>query len=146
MEQGSLPFTSLLARVTRTRSMETVVIVPLPPPNQSEMDELRMQSVERAASSSSQFNQMTYEQLTQFHAQQDAMSKRLEEESNRQLVMSAAVEKNRLEQETVQVALLMQQEDLVRQQDELKRAMLNQAKATAEHQEMLRQASDAMRQ
>ncbi|RQM30722.1 hypothetical protein B5M09_010576 [Aphanomyces astaci] len=126
--------------------METVVAVSLPPQNQAEMDELRMQSVERAAASSSQYNQMIYEQLAQFHAQQEAMAKRWEEKSNCQLVMAAAVEKNRLEQEVVQVTLLQQQEDLVRQQDELKRAMVNQAKATAEHQEMLRQASDAMQQ
>ncbi|ETV76886.1 hypothetical protein H257_09324 [Aphanomyces astaci] len=111
--------------------METVVAVSLPPPNQAEMDELRMQSVERVAASSCQFNQMTYEQLVQFHAQQEAMSKRLEEESNRQLIMAAAMEKNRLEQEAVQIALLQQQEYLVRQQEELKRAMANQAKATA---------------
>ncbi|RHY18183.1 hypothetical protein DYB25_013356 [Aphanomyces astaci] len=103
--------------------METVVAVSLPPQNQAEMDELRMQSVERAAASSSQYNQMIYEQLAQFHAQQEAMGN-----------------------EVVQVTLLQQQEDLIRQQDELKRTMANQAKATAEHQEMLRQASDAMQQ
>ncbi|RQM11426.1 hypothetical protein B5M09_013505, partial [Aphanomyces astaci] len=99
MEQGSLPFTSNLARETRTRSMETVVAVlpppnqaeitsnraretrtrsmetvvaVLPPPNQAEMDELRMQSVERAAMTSSHFIQMTYDQLAQFHEQQEA--------------------------------------------------------------------------
>ncbi|RLN79208.1 hypothetical protein DYB28_011095, partial [Aphanomyces astaci] len=130
LTHGSLPFTSSLARVTRTRSMETVVAVPLPPPNQAKMDELRMQSVEHVAASSSQSH----------------VEKRLEEKSNRQLVMAAAMEKNLLEQEAVQIALLRQQEDLVHQQDELKRTMANQAKATAEHQEMLRQASDAMRQ
>ncbi|RHZ09156.1 hypothetical protein DYB26_011653, partial [Aphanomyces astaci] len=75
LTHGSLPFTSSLARVTRTRSMETVVAVPLPPPNQAKMDELRMQSVEHVAASSSQFNQMIYEQLVQFYAQQEAMSK-----------------------------------------------------------------------
>ncbi|RHZ21447.1 hypothetical protein DYB31_013392, partial [Aphanomyces astaci] len=55
---------------------------------------------------------MIYEQLAQFHAQQEAMAKRWEEKSNRQFVMATAVEKNRLEQEVVQVALLQQQEDL----------------------------------
>ncbi|RLO05027.1 hypothetical protein DYB28_005816 [Aphanomyces astaci] len=101
----------------------SVLAVSLPPQNQAEMDELRMQSVERAAASSSQYNQMIYEQLAQFHAQQEAMGN-----------------------EVVQVTLLQQQEDLIRQQDELKRTVANQAKATAEHQEMLRQASDAMQQ
>ncbi|RHZ40306.1 hypothetical protein DYB31_015393 [Aphanomyces astaci] len=146
MEQGSLPFTSNLARVTRTRSMETVVTVPLPPPNQAEMDELRMQSVERAAMTSSHFNQMTYEQLAQFHAQQEAMAKRLEDESSRQFAMAKAMEKNCLEQEESRAILLRQQEELGRQRNELKRAMAEQARVSDAHQEMLRQASDAMRQ
>ncbi|KAF0725690.1 hypothetical protein AaE_009682, partial [Aphanomyces astaci] len=107
--------------------METVVAVSLPPQYQAEMDDLRMQSVERAAASSSQYNQMIYEQLAQFHAQQEAMG-------------------NGGRKKVVQVTLLQQQEDLIRQQDELKRTVANQAKATAEHQEMLRQASDAMQQ
>ncbi|RHZ29020.1 hypothetical protein DYB37_010224 [Aphanomyces astaci] len=121
MEQGSISFTSSLARVTRTRSMETVVAVPLPPPNQAEMDELRMQVVKSHV---------------------ETVGGRIEPATG----MAAAMEKNRLEQEAVQVALLRQQEDLVRQQDELKRPMANQDKATAEHREMLRQASGAMRQ
>ncbi|RQM29351.1 hypothetical protein B5M09_008053 [Aphanomyces astaci] len=126
--------------------METVVAVPLPPPNQAEMDELRMQSVERAAMTSSHFNQMTYEQLAQFHAQQEAMAKRMEDESSRQFAMAKAMEKNRLEQEESRAILLRQQEELVRQQNELKRAMAEQARVSEAHQEMLRQASDAMRQ
>ncbi|RHY24251.1 hypothetical protein DYB32_008919 [Aphanomyces invadans] len=141
MEQEGLPFTSSLARVTRTRSMETVVTVPLPPPNQAEMDELRMQSVERAAATSSHFNKMTYEQLAQFHAQQSAMAQRLEEETARHLAMAAAMEKNSLEQEESR-AVLVRQEEAVRQQDELKRAITEQARVSEMHQDMLRQASD----
>ncbi|RHY20713.1 hypothetical protein DYB32_009970 [Aphanomyces invadans] len=120
MEQG-LPFTTSLARLTRTRSMETVVTVPLPPPNQAAMDEQRMQCMERAAATS---NQMTYEQLAQFHAQQSAMAQRLEEET----AMTAAMEKNRQEQEESRAVLSRQQEDLVRQHEELKRAMAEQAR------------------
>ncbi|KAF0713562.1 hypothetical protein AaE_011769 [Aphanomyces astaci] len=126
--------------------METVVAVPLPPPNQAEMDELRMQSVERAAITSSHFNQMTYEQLAQFHAQQEAMAKRMEDESSRHFAMAKAMETNRLEQEESRTILLRQQEELVRQQNDLKRAMAEQARVSEAHQEMLHQASDAMRQ
>ncbi|RLO06027.1 hypothetical protein DYB28_012590, partial [Aphanomyces astaci] len=126
--------------------METVVALSLPPPNQAEMDELRMQSVERAAMTSSHFSQITYEQLAQFHAQQEAMAKRMEDESFRQFAMAKAMEKNRLEQEESRAILLRQQEELVRQQNELKRAMAEQARVSEAHQEMLRQASDAMRQ
>ncbi|RLO03901.1 hypothetical protein DYB28_005045 [Aphanomyces astaci] len=145
MEQGSLPFTSNLARLTRTRSKEIVVAVPLPPPNQAEMDELRMQSVERAAITSSHLNQMTYEQLAQFYAQQEAMAKRMEDESSRQFAMAKAMEKNRLELEESR-AILLRQEEQVRQQNELKRAMAEQTRVSEAHQEMLRQPSDAMRQ
>ncbi|ETV90103.1 hypothetical protein H310_15067 [Aphanomyces invadans] len=88
--------------------METVVAVFLPPPNQEEMDELRTQSVGRAAMTSSHFNQMTYEQLAQFHAQQSAMAQRQEEESARQPAMAAAVEKNRQEQEESRSVLARQ--------------------------------------
>ncbi|RHZ03458.1 hypothetical protein DYB31_014304, partial [Aphanomyces astaci] len=123
--------------------METVVAVPLPPPNQAEMDELRMQSVERAAMTSSHLNQM-YEQLAQFHAQQKAMAKRMEDESSLQFAMAKAMEKNRLEQEESR-AILLRQQELVRQQNELKRAMAKQARVSEAHQEMLRQASDAIR-
>ncbi|RHZ17207.1 hypothetical protein DYB31_005327, partial [Aphanomyces astaci] len=100
--------------------METVLAVPLPPPNQAEMDELRMQSMERAAASSSQFNQMTYEQLAQFHAQQEAMSKRMEDQTSRQFAMAKALEKNRLKQEESRAMLLQmlrQASNAIRQQN-----------------------------
>ncbi|RHY10718.1 hypothetical protein DYB36_008541 [Aphanomyces astaci] len=100
--------------------METVVAVPLPPQNQAEMDELGMQSVERAAMTSSHFNQMTYEQLAQFHAQQEAMANRMEDESSRQFAMVKAMEKNPLEQDEARAILLHLQEKLFRQQNELK--------------------------
>ncbi|KAG9409390.1 hypothetical protein AC1031_019644 [Aphanomyces cochlioides] len=157
MEETS-PFPNASARVTRTRSMETVVSVPmphvvaggqehpLPPQGQSELDELRMQNVERAAASSSQFNKMTYEQLAQFHAQQEAMASRLEQESARQAVMAAEIEKSRREQEESRAILLQQQQQLQRQQEELKLAMAQQAKVTGDHQSLLQQASEAMRQ
>ncbi|RHY24886.1 hypothetical protein DYB32_008643 [Aphanomyces invadans] len=146
MEKEGLPFTSSLARVIRAQSMKTVVAVPLPPPTQAEMDELRMQSVERAAATSSHFNQMTYEQLAQFHAQQSAMAQSLEEETARQLAMAAAMEKNRQEQDEWRAVLWRQQEELVHQHEELKRAMTEQARVSEAHQDMLRQASDVMRQ
>ncbi|RHY19548.1 hypothetical protein DYB25_005397 [Aphanomyces astaci] len=75
MEQERLPF-------MQPGSCDANAV--LPPQNQAEMDELRRQSVGRAAMTSSQFNQMTYEQLAQFHVQQVAMSKRMEDESSRQ--------------------------------------------------------------
>ncbi|ETV96688.1 hypothetical protein H310_10006 [Aphanomyces invadans] len=126
--------------------METVVAVPLPPPTQAEIDELRMQSVERAAATWSHLNQMTYEQLAQLLAQQSPMAQRLEEETTRQLAMAAAMDKNRQEQEESRAVLSRQQEELVRQQEELKRAMAEQARVSEAHQEMLRQALDVMRQ
>ncbi|RHY17251.1 hypothetical protein DYB32_010547, partial [Aphanomyces invadans] len=144
MEQEGLPFTSSLAHVTRTRWMETVVAVPLPPPTQAELDELRMQSVERAAATSSHFNQMTYDELAQFHAQRSAMAQHLEEE--RPLDMAAAMEKNRQEQEESRAALSRQQEELVRQLEEMKRPMAEQSRLSEAHHDMLRQASDAMLQ
>ncbi|CAK4656358.1 unnamed protein product [Aphanomyces euteiches] len=137
MEETS-PFPNALARVRGTRSMETVVAGsqehPLPPQGQSELDELRMQNVERAAASSSQFNKMTYEQLAQFHAQQEAMASRLEQESTRQAVMAAEIEKSRREQEESRAILLQQQQQLQRQQEELKLAMAQQAKVTGDLQ------------
>ncbi|RHY24942.1 hypothetical protein DYB32_008611 [Aphanomyces invadans] len=144
MEQEGLPFTSSLARVTRTRSMETVVAVPLPPLTPTEMDELRMQSVERAAATSSHFSQVTYDELAQFHAQQSAMAQHLEVE--RPLSMAAAMEKNRQEQEESRAALSRQQGELVRQLKEMKRAMAEQSRLSEAHHDMLRQASDAMLQ
>ena len=125
--------------------METVVAVPIPSQTQAEVDELRMQSVERAAAVSGQFNQRTYEQLAQFHAQQETMAKRLEEESFRQMAMAQAMEKNRVEQEESRAILLHQQQELARQQDELKRAIAEQARVSDAHQDLLRQASVAMR-
>ncbi|KAH9150498.1 hypothetical protein LEN26_004062, partial [Aphanomyces euteiches] len=154
MEETS-PFPNALARVTRTRSMETVVSVPvvagsqehpLPPQGQAELDELRMQNVECAAASSSQFNKMTYEQLAQFHAQQEAMASRLEQESARQAVMAAEIEKSRREQEESRAILLQQQQQLQRKQEELKLAIAQKAKVTGDHQSLLQQASEAMRQ
>ncbi|ETV95092.1 hypothetical protein H310_11375 [Aphanomyces invadans] len=124
--------------------METVVAVPLPPPTQAELDELRMQSVERAAATSSHFNQMTYDELAQFHAQRSAMAQHLEEE--RPLDMAAAMEKNRQEQEESRAALSRQQEELVRQLEEMKRPMAEQSRLSEAHHDMLRQASDAMLQ
>ncbi|KAH9078175.1 hypothetical protein Ae201684P_019271 [Aphanomyces euteiches] len=158
MEETS-PFPNALARVTRTRSMETVVSVPmphvvagsqehpLPLQGQAELDELRMQNVERAAASSSPFNTMTYEQLAQFHAQQEAaMASRLEQESARQAVMAAEIEKSRREQEESRAILLQQQQQLQRQQEKLKLATAQQAKVTGDHQSLLQQGSEAMRQ
>ncbi|ETV73004.1 hypothetical protein H257_12049 [Aphanomyces astaci] len=112
--QSSMCFNSTCLRMFSVRNGMTMA-VSLPPPNQAEMDELIMLSVERAAASS------------------------------RRIEPSTRYDRGDGE-ESVQVTLLRQQEDLVRQQDELKRVMANQTKATAEHQEMLRQASDAMRQ
>ncbi|CAK4303329.1 unnamed protein product [Aphanomyces euteiches] len=158
MEETS-PFPNALARVTRTRSMETVVSVPmphvvagsqehpLPLQGQAELDELRMQNVERAAASSSPFNTMTYEQLAQFHAQQEAaIASRLEQESARQAVMAAEIEKSRREQEESRAILLQQQQQLQRQQEKLKLATAQQAKVTGDHQSLLQQGSEAMRQ
>ncbi|CAK4689608.1 unnamed protein product, partial [Aphanomyces euteiches] len=105
-----------------------------------------MQNVDRAAASSSQFNKMTYEQLAQLHAQQEAMASRLEQESARQAVMAAEIEKSRREQEESRAILLQQQQQLQRQQEELKLAMAQQAKVTGDHQSLLQQASEAMRQ
>ncbi|CAK4462974.1 unnamed protein product, partial [Aphanomyces euteiches] len=105
-----------------------------------------MQNVDRAAASSSQFNKMTYEQLAQLHAQQEAMASRLEQESARQAVMAAEIEKSRREQEESRAILLQQQQQLQRQQEELKLAMAQQAKVTEDHQSLLQQASEAMRQ
>ncbi|KAH9101369.1 hypothetical protein AeMF1_021888, partial [Aphanomyces euteiches] len=89
---------------------------------------------------------MTYEQLAQFHAQQEAMASRLEQESARQAVMAAEIEKSRREQEESRAILLQQQQQLQRQQEELKLAMAQQAKVTGDHQSLLQQASEAMRQ
>ncbi|ETV91957.1 hypothetical protein H310_13606 [Aphanomyces invadans] len=130
--------------------METVVSVPmphmavagqdhpLPSPGPSELDELRMQNVKRAAASSSEFNKMTYEHMAQFHAQKQAMAVRLEQESARQAVMAAEIENSRREQEESRAILSKQQEQLRRQQEEIKLAMAQQAR--------LQQASEAMRQ
>ena len=82
----------------------------------------------------------------QFHAQQETMAKRLEEESFRQMAMAQAMEKNRVEQEESRAILLHQQQELVRQQDDLKRAIAEQARVSDAHQDLLRQASVAMRQ
>ncbi|CAK4320380.1 unnamed protein product, partial [Aphanomyces euteiches] len=89
---------------------------------------------------------MTYEQLAQLHAQQEAMASRLEQESARQAVMAAEIEKSRREQEESRAILLQQQQQLQRQQEELKLAMAQQAKVTEDHQSLLQQASEAMRQ
>ncbi|CAK4689842.1 unnamed protein product [Aphanomyces euteiches] len=105
-----------------------------------------MQNIERAAASSSQFNKMTYEQLAQVHAQQEAMDSRLEQESARQAVMAAEIEKSRREQEESRAIILQQQQQLQRQQEELELAMSQQAKVTGDHQSLLQQASEAMRQ
>ncbi|RHY15303.1 hypothetical protein DYB30_013818 [Aphanomyces astaci] len=85
---------------------------------------------------------MTYEQLALFHAQEEAMTNRMEDESSRQFAMAKAMEKNRLEQDESRGILLRQQVELVRQQNELKRAMTDQARVSEANQEMLRQASD----
>ncbi|ETV92074.1 hypothetical protein H310_13495 [Aphanomyces invadans] len=125
--------------------METVVTVPMPlmvvagqeagqdhpltPPGPSELDELRKQNVERAAASSSEFNKMTYEQMAQFHAQQQAMALRF-----------------RREQEESHAILSKKQEQLRRQQEEIKMAMAQQARVTGDHRLLLQQAYEAMRQ
>ncbi|CAK4120432.1 unnamed protein product [Aphanomyces euteiches] len=89
---------------------------------------------------------MTYEQLAQFHAQQEAMASRLEQEPARQAVMAAEIEKSRREQKESRAILLQQEQQLYRQQEELKLAMAQQAKVTGDHQSLLQQASEAMRQ
>ncbi|RHY81518.1 hypothetical protein DYB26_002640 [Aphanomyces astaci] len=73
-------------------------------------------------------------------------SKRMEDKSSRQFAMANAMEKNCLKQEESRAILLRQQEELVRQQNELKQAIAEQARFSETLQEMLRQASDAMRQ
>ncbi|RHZ07953.1 hypothetical protein DYB31_015302, partial [Aphanomyces astaci] len=72
--------------------------------------------------------------------------KRMEDKSSRQFAMANAMEKNCLKQEESRAILLRQQEELVRQQNELKQAIAEQARFSETLQEMLRQASDAMRQ
>ncbi|RQM21969.1 hypothetical protein B5M09_009228 [Aphanomyces astaci] len=49
---------------------------------------------------------MTYEQLALFHAQEEAMTNRMEDESSRQFAMVKAMEKNRLEQYESRAILL----------------------------------------
>ncbi|ETV91028.1 hypothetical protein H310_14268 [Aphanomyces invadans] len=110
--------------------METVVSVPmphmavagqdhpLPPPGPSELDELWMQNVKRAAASSSEFNKMTYELMAQFHTQQQAMAVRLKQESARQAVMVAEIENSRREQDESRAISSKQQEHLRRQHEE----------------------------
>ncbi|KAH9078958.1 hypothetical protein Ae201684P_020021 [Aphanomyces euteiches] len=60
--------------------------------------------------------------------------------------MAAEIEKSRREQEESRAILLQQQQQLQRQQEELKLAMAQQAKVTEDHQSLLQQASEAMRQ
>ncbi|CAK5213956.1 unnamed protein product, partial [Aphanomyces euteiches] len=74
------------------------------------------------------------------------MASRLEQESARQAVMAAEIEKSRREQEESRAILLQQQQQLQRQQEKLKLAMAQQAKVTGDHQSSLQQASEAMRQ
>ncbi|CAK4769616.1 unnamed protein product, partial [Aphanomyces euteiches] len=70
----------------------------------------------------------------------------LEQESARQAVMAAEINKSRREQEESRAILLQQQQQLQRQQEELKLPMAQQAKVTGDHQSLLQQASEAMRQ
>ncbi|CAK4550684.1 unnamed protein product [Aphanomyces euteiches] len=74
------------------------------------------------------------------------MASRLEQESARQAVMAAEIEKSRREQKESRAILLQQEQQLYRQQEELKLAMAQQAKVTGDHQSLLQQASEAMRQ
>ncbi|KAF0683006.1 hypothetical protein As57867_024834, partial [Aphanomyces stellatus] len=142
-----LPFTGPLARVALTRSMETVVSVPLPlpPQGQAEVDELRMQNVERAAASLTQFNQMTYEQLAQFHAQHEALARRMVDEATRQSQLAAMMERNRVNQDEAQALLLRQQQELHKRQEELNKAIAEQARKSQDHESLLQQASEKVR-
>ncbi|CAK4356068.1 unnamed protein product, partial [Aphanomyces euteiches] len=74
------------------------------------------------------------------------MASRLEQESARQAVMAAEIEKSRREQEESRAILLQQQQQLQRQQEKLKLATAQQAKVTGDHQSLLQQGSEAMRQ
>ncbi|KAF0711008.1 hypothetical protein As57867_005405, partial [Aphanomyces stellatus] len=92
-----------------------------------------MQNVERAAASSTQFNQMTYEQLAQFHAQHEALARRMVDEATRQSQLAAMMERNRVNQDEAQALLLHQQQELHKRQEELNKAIAEQAEFMDEY-------------